>query len=84
MRKGEYMVRVAAIGGYQAKVALVRGKEGALALDGVERDGEDWRPIPVELSPEAAAALQETLDALVPTPSALHLLLAESLPPKTR
>jgi len=78
-KRGKHLVRVAAISGYQAKVALVQIKQGALALGGVERVGEAWRPVLFELPPSAAAALHESLDALEPTPSALHLLLAESL-----
>jgi hypothetical protein len=72
------MVRVAAVGGCQAKVALVR-EQGALALDGVERVGEVWRPVPVKLPPVAAAAQRESLDALEPTHSALQVLLAQEL-----
>jgi hypothetical protein len=78
------MVRVAAVGGNQAKLVLVQEEPGVLALDGVERNGEAWRPRPVGLPPGAATALQEMLDALEPAPSALHLLLAESLPLKNR
>lgn len=78
------MTKVAAVGGYQAKVALVQGEQGELALDGAERAGDTWRPVPVELRPEAAAELRESLDAFEPAPSALHVLLAESLPPKYR
>lgn len=78
------MVRVAAVGGNQAKLVLVQEEPGVLALDGVERSGEAWLPRPVGLPSGAATALQEMLDALEPTPSALHLLLAESLPLKNR
>jgi hypothetical protein len=77
------MVKVAAIGGYQAKVTLVESQAG-LALDGAEREGGSWRPDRVELAQETAEALDRALSALHPTPSALHLLLAESLGPQPR
>ncbi len=77
------MVKVAAISGCQAKVALVEGPEG-LALDGVERADQSWRPVPVEPAQATMDALNEALGALQPTPSALHLLLAESLGPRPR
>lgn len=77
------MVKAAAIGGYQAKVTLVES-QAALALDGAEREGDTWRPTPVELAQATAEALDASLSALEPTPSALHLLLAESLGPKPR
>jgi hypothetical protein len=75
------MVRVAAVGGYQVKVTLVETPEG-LALDGVEREADTWRAMPVEPAQPMMDALKESLSALQPTPSALHLLLAESLGPK--
>jgi len=74
------MVRVAAVGGYQAKVTLIGGPE-MLALDGAERAGDTWRPARVEMAQPLAAALDAALSTLKPTPSALHLLLVESLPP---
>jgi hypothetical protein len=77
------MVKAAAIGGYQAKVTLVETREG-LALDGAEREGDSWRLVRVEPAQPMMDALKESLSALQPTPSALHTLLAESLPPKPR
>lgn len=73
------MNRVAAIGGYQAKVALVDDEQGALALDGTERVGETWRPVPVEPAQETMEALKDALSKLQATPSALQVLLAEKL-----
>lgn len=73
------MVRVAAVGGYQAKVTLVQGKQGALTLDGAERAEESWRPGRVVLAQPTIDALNEALNSLEPTPSALQALLAEKL-----
>lgn len=77
------MVRVAAVGGYQAKVTLTIGPE-KLALDGAERAGDSWRPARIEMAQPLAEALDAALSMLQPTPSALHLLLVESLPPEQR
>ena len=74
------MTRAAAVGGYQAKVILV-DEQGRLALDGAEREGESWRPGKVVPAQDTADALDAALSALQPTPSALQLLLAESLGP---
>lgn len=73
------MVRVAAVGGNQAKITLVQGKQGALALDGAERIGEAWRPGRVEPAQPVMDALDQAMSAMVPTPSALQVLLNESL-----
>lgn len=75
------MVKVAAVGGHQAKVVLVDTEHG-LALDGAERTEDSWRPVPVEPAQPLAEALDAALSPLQPTPSALHLLLAEALSPK--
>ena len=72
------MTKVAAIGGYQAKLALV-GEQGTLALDGAERDDNIWRPVVVEPAQPVMGALVAALDKLEPTPSALHALLNEKL-----
>lgn len=77
------MTKAGAVGGYQTKVLLV-GERGELALDGAEREGDNWRPVAVEPAQPVMDALNETLNALQPTPSALHVLLAETLPPKHR
>jgi hypothetical protein len=76
------MVRVAAVSGYQAKVTLTGGPE-KLALDGVEQTGDTWRPARVEMAQPLSEALNAALKMLQPTPSALHLLLAESLPERS-
>ena len=73
------MVRVAAVGGYQAKVTLVQGKQGTLTLDGAERAEESWRPGRVVPAQPTIDALNEALSKLEPTPSALQVLLAEKL-----
>lgn len=73
------MVRVAAVGGYQPKVTLVQGKHGTLTLDGAERAEESWRPGRVVPAQPTIDALNEALSRLEPTPSALHVLLAEAL-----
>jgi hypothetical protein len=72
------MVRVAAVGGHQAKLALVE-VQGELALDGAERVGASWRPTPVEPAQPLMDALNEALSQLEPTPSALQMLLNEKL-----
>jgi hypothetical protein len=74
------MVKVGTVSGYQAKVTLVENEAG-LALDGADRADDTWRPVPVEPAQATAEALDAALSALQPTPSALHLLLAESLGP---
>jgi hypothetical protein len=73
------MVKVAAVGGYQPKVALVEDEQGKLALDGAERSGDIWRPVPVEPPESTIHALNEALSKLEPTPSALQQLLNEKL-----
>lgn len=75
------MTRAAAVGGYQAKVTLVE-EQGKLTLDGAGREGDSWRPGRVVPAQDTTEALDAALSALQPTPSALHLLLAESLLPK--
>ena len=72
------MVKAAAIGGYQAKLALV-GEKGVLALDGAERDDGAWRPVPIEPAQAVIDALNESLSKLEPVPSALRTLLNEKL-----
>jgi len=73
------MVKIAAVTGYQAKVALVEDTQGKLALDGVERAGDTWRPGRVEPAQSTMDALNQALSTLVPTPSALQVLLNEKL-----
>ena len=77
------MVKVAAICGHQAKVTLVETREG-LALDGTEQEADTGRPVPVEPAQPTMDALKESLSALQPTPSAPHLLLADSFLSKAR
>lgn len=72
------MVRVAAIGGYQAKVALVESADG-LALGGTERSDDAWRPVKVEPAQPTIDALKDALSTLEPIPSALQQLLNEKL-----
>lgn len=72
------MTKVAAVGGYQAKVLLVR-EQCELALDGAERNDDLWRPVPVEPTQPVMDALHQALIALEPTPSALRVLLSEKL-----
>jgi len=73
------MVKAAAISGYQAKLALVQGGQGELALDGAERKDDTWRPVPIEPAQQVMDALKEALSKLEPTPSALQVLLNEQL-----
>jgi hypothetical protein len=73
------MPKAAAVGGHQAKLALVGEWHGKLALDGAEREGQAWRPEAVELAQPLAEALDQALSALTPTPSALQRLLNEKL-----
>lgn len=73
------MTKVAAVGGYQAKVTLARGEQGELALDGAERNDDTWRPQPIEPAQPVIDALNESLSKLEPTPSALQQLLNEKL-----
>ncbi len=72
------MTKAAAICGYQAKVLLV-GVQGELALDGAERVDDTWRPVAVEPAQPVMQALEQALDELQPTPSALQTLLNEKL-----
>jgi hypothetical protein len=73
------MPKAAAVGGHQVKLALVGERHGKLALDGAEREGWCWRPVPVELAQPLWEALDRALSALKPTPSALQALLNEKL-----
>lgn len=73
------MAKVAAIGGYQAKVTLARGEQGELALDGAERNDDTWRPLAIEPAQPVIDALNESLSKLEPVPSALQTLLNEKL-----
>lgn len=75
------MTKVAAVGGYQAKVLLrgEQGEQGELALDGAERNDDTWRPVPVEPAQPVMDALNESLSKLEPVPSALQTLLNEKL-----
>lgn len=72
------MVKAAAVGGGQAKAALVDTEQG-LTLDGAERADDAWRPPRVVPAQPLMDALNEALSRLEPTPSALHQLLNEKL-----
>lgn len=71
-------MRVAAIGGYQAKVALVEVK-GELRLDGTVRHSERWRPVAVGLPDDVIEAFNDRMQRLEPQESYLKRMLRERL-----